>query len=255
MNEPTLARTAVVTGAARGIGAAVARRLGADGFQVAVLDLEAAAGEPLVAELQDGGVRAISLGADVADEASVTAAVARCAEELGPPAVLVNNAGIIRDDLLFKMSTGDWDAVIGVHLRGAFLMARACQAFMVEQRWGRIISMSSISAHGNRGQANYSAAKAGLEGLTRTLALELGPFGITANAIAPGYIETDMIRQTAERIGEPYDEFVARIAAGVPVRRMGRPDDIAAAVAFFAGEGAGFVTGQTLVVAGGLTSA
>lgn len=255
MNEPSQARTAIVTGGARGIGAAVARRLGADGFQVAVLDLDESTGEPLVSQLLDGGVRAISLGADVADESQVAAAVARCAAKLGPPTVLVNNAGIIRDDLLFRMSTGDWDAVVGVHLRGAFLMSRACQAFMVDQRWGRIVSMSSISAQGNRGQANYSAAKAGLEGLTRTLALELGPYGITANAVAPGYIETDMIRQTAERLGEGYDEFVARIAAQVPVRRMGRPEDIAAAVSYFARDEAGFVTGQTLTVAGGLTNA
>ncbi|MBN9239068.1 MAG: beta-ketoacyl-ACP reductase [Micrococcales bacterium 70-64] len=255
MDEPTTPRTAVVTGAARGIGAALARRLGAAGLQVAVLDLDAEAGEPVVSELRDAGVRALSLGADVSDEDAVAAAVARCADELGPPTVLVNNAGIIRDNLLFRMSTGDWDAVMGVHLRGAFLMTRACQAFMVQERWGRIVSVSSISAQGNHGQANYSAAKAGLEGMTRTLALELGPFGVTANAIAPGYIETDMIRQTAERVGEPYDQFVARIAEGVPVRRMGRPDDIAAAVEYFVGDDAGFVTGQTLVVAGGLTSA
>lgn len=255
MNGTPAARTALVTGAARGIGAAIAHRLAADGFQVAVLDLDQAAAEPVAEAIRAGGVRAISLGADVADEASVDAAVARCAAELGPPVVLVNNAGIIRDDLLFRMATADWDAVVGVHLRGAFLMSRACQRFMTEAGWGRIVSMSSISALGNRGQANYAAAKAGLEGFTRTVALELGPFGVTVNAIAPGYIETEMIRQTAERIGEPYDEFVARIAAGVPVRRMGRPDDIAAAVAYFAREDAGFVTGQTLVVAGGLTSA
>ena len=255
MNRPTAVRTAIVTGAARGIGAAVATRLAADGFQVAVLDLEEAAGEPVAESIRASGVRAISLGADVADEASVDAAVQRCVEELGPPVVLVNNAGIIRDDLLFRMSSGDWDAVVGVHLRGAFLMTRACQRHMTDARWGRIVSMSSISAHGNRGQANYAAAKAGLEGFTRSVALELGPFGITANAIGPGYIETDMIRQTAERLGEPYDDFVARIAAGVPVRRMGQPEDIASAVSFFARDDAGFVTGQTLYVSGGLAHA
>jgi 3-oxoacyl-[acyl-carrier protein] reductase len=255
VNRPATVRTAIVTGGARGIGAAVATRLAADGFQVAVLDLEASAAEPLAESFRAAGTRAIALGADVADEASVEAAVRRCADELGPPVVLVNNAGIIRDDLLFRMSSGDWDAVVGVHLRGAFLMTRACQRFMTEARWGRIVSMSSISAHGNRGQANYAAAKAGLEGFTRTVALELGPFGVTANAIGPGYIETDMIRQTAERLGESYDEFVARIAAGVPVRRMGQPEDIAAAVSFFAREEAGFVTGQTLYVSGGLASA
>ena len=255
MNRPTAVRTAIVTGAARGIGAAVATRLAADGFQVAILDLEESAGEPLAASLRANGTAAIALGANVADEDSVEAAVQRCADELGPPAVLVNNAGILRDELLFRMTTGDWDAVLGVHLRGAFLMSRACQRFMTPARWGRIISMSSISALGNRGQANYSAAKAGLEGFTKTLAQELGPFGITANAIAPGYIDTEMVRQTAERQGTPYDEFVATIAAALPVRRMGRPEDIAAAVSFFAREDAGFVTGQILAVSGGLTHA
>jgi 3-oxoacyl-[acyl-carrier protein] reductase len=255
MNGPTTARTALVTGAARGIGAAVANRLAAEGYQVAVLDLDASACETVVEGIRSAGGTALALGADVSDESSVAAAVERCAAELGAPTILINNAGIIRDELLFRMSAGDWDAVVGVHLRGAFLMTRACQRYMTEARWGRIVSMSSISALGNRGQANYSAAKAGIEGFTRSVALELGPFGITANAIAPGYIETDMIRQTAERLGEPYDEFVARIAAGVPVRRMGQPDDIANAVAFFANESAGFITGQTLYVSGGLTSA
>ncbi|CAN5154115.1 3-oxoacyl-ACP reductase FabG [soil metagenome] len=254
MTEPPTARTAIVTGAARGIGAAVALRLAAEGYQVAVLDLDADACDPLAESIRSGGGHAIALGADVSDESSVAAAVERCAAELGAPTILVNNAGIIRDDLLFRMSADNWDAVIGVHLRGAFLMTRACQRYMSEARWGRIISMSSISALGNRGQANYSAAKAGIEGFTRTVALELGPYGVTANAIAPGYIETDMIRQTAERLGEPYDEFISRIAATVPVRRMGQPDDIATAVAFFAREDAGFITGQTLYVSGGLTS-
>jgi 3-oxoacyl-[acyl-carrier protein] reductase len=255
VNRPTAVRTAIVTGAARGIGAAVATRLAADGFQVAILDLDASAGEPLAASLRANGTPAISLGADVADEESVEAAVRRCADELGPPTVLVNNAGIIRDDLLFRMSTGDWDAVMGVHLRGAFLMSRACQRFMTEARWGRIVSMSSISALGNRGQTNYSAAKAGVEGFTRSAALELGPFGVTVNAIAPGYIDTDMVRQTADRQGTPYDEFVATVASGIPVRRMGQPEDIASAVAFFVRDDAGFVTGQTLTVAGGLAHA
>jgi len=249
------ARTAIVTGAARGIGAAVARRLSRDGFQVGVLDLDAAHCSEVVESIGAAGGRALALGADVSDEASVAAAVARCADELGPPVVLVNNAGILRDDLLFRMTADTWDAVINVHLRGAFLMTRACQAFMTQAKWGRIVSMSSISGLGNRGQANYSAAKAGIEGFTRTVAIELGPFGITANAIAPGYINTEMVRQTAERIGQPLEEFIAAIAAEVPVRRMGQPDDIAAAVAFFVRDDASFVTGQTLYVSGGLAHA
>lgn len=254
MNQRSGARTAIVTGAARGIGAAVARRLASDGFVVGVLDLDESDCEPVVDSIRHAGGRAVALGADVADETGVETAVARCADELGPPTVLVNNAGIIRDDLLFRMSSASWDAVVSVHLRGAFLMSRACQRFMTEQKWGRIVSMSSVSALGNRGQANYSAAKAGLEGFTRTIALELGPFGVTANAIAPGYIDTDMLRRTAARVGIPYEDFVADIAADVPVRRMGRAEDIAAAVAFFARDDAGFVTGQTLYVSGGLTS-
>lgn len=249
------ARTAIVTGAARGIGAAVALRLSRDGFQVGVLDLDAEHCGKTVDQITAAGGRALALGADVADEASVSAAVELCAAELGPPVVLVNNAGILRDDLLFRMTADSWDAVINVHLRGTFLMTRACQAFMTGARWGRIVSMSSISGLGNRGQANYSAAKAGIEGFTRTVAIELGPFGITANAIAPGYINTEMVRQTAERIGKPLDEFIAAIVAEVPVRRMGQPDDIAAAVAFFVREDASFVTGQVLYVSGGLAHA
>lgn len=255
MDPAAKARTAIVTGAARGIGAAVAHRLAADGFQVGVLDLRASDAEATVASIVGAGGRALALGADVADESDVAAAVERCAAELGPPVVLVNNAGIIRDDLLFRMTSGAWDAVVGVHLRGAFLMTRACQGFMTQEQWGRIVSMSSISAAGNRGQANYAAAKAGLEGFTRTVALELGPFGVTVNAVAPGFIETDMIRQTADRTGVPYDDFVGSIAGRVPVRRMGQPEDIAAAVSFFVRDEAGFVTGQTLTVSGGLATA
>src|SRR6185503_586364 len=136
-----------------------------------------------------------------ADATAVRAAVDRVATELGPPAVLVNNAGVIRDNLLFKMSDEDWDTVLAVHLRGAFLMSRAVQGYMTEARWGRIVNLSSTSALGNRGQANYAAAKAGMQGFTKTLAIELGPFGVTVNAVAPGFIVTDMTAATAARIG------------------------------------------------------
>ncbi|MYS43716.1 SDR family oxidoreductase, partial [Streptomyces sp. SID5998] len=181
----------------------------------------------------------------------VETAVARVAAELGPPAVLVNNAGITRDNLLFKMDPADWDAVIGVHLRGAFLMTKAAQAHMTKAGWGRVINLSSVAALGNRGQVNYSAAKAGLQGFTKTLAIELGKFGVTANAVAPGFIVTEMTAATAERLGVPFEEFKAKRAAVTPVQRVGVPDDIAHAVSFFASEGAGFVTGQVLYVAGG----
>ncbi|WP_446213572.1 3-oxoacyl-ACP reductase FabG [Micromonospora sp. IBSANI012] len=247
----TVTRTAVVTGAARGIGAAVAKRLARDGFAVAVVDLDEAAGKPVVEEIQAGGGRALAVGANVADEQAVQAAVDRIAEELGEPTVLVNNAGITRDNLLFKMTADDWDAVINVHLRGSFLMSRAVQGYMTKAGWGRIVNLSSTSALGNRGQANYAAAKAGLQGFTKTLALELGKFGVTANAIAPGFIETEMTAATAARVGMAFEDFKNAAAAQIPVARTGTPEDIAHAVSFFASEGAGFVSGQVLYVAGG----
>ena len=171
--------------------------------------------------------------------------------ELGAPTILVNNAGIIRDNLLFKMTEDDWDAVLAVHLRGAFLMSRAVQEHQVTANWGRIVNLSRTSALGNRGQANYAAAKAGMQGFTKTLAIELGRYGVTANAIAPGFIVTDMTRATAERIGVAFEDFVAHTAKEIPVQRAGYPEDIAAAASFFCSEEAGFVSGQVLYVAGG----
>ncbi|MFF0499222.1 3-oxoacyl-ACP reductase FabG [Nocardia aobensis] len=244
-------RVAVVTGAARGIGAAIATRLAQDGLRVGVLDLDAAHCADTVQAITDAGGRAVALGADVSNEDSVAAAVTKLADELGPPTVLVNNAGILRDNLLFKMSVDDWDAVMNVHLRGAFLMSRAVQKYMVDAKWGRIVNMSSSSAQGNRGQVNYSAAKAGLQGFTKTLALELGKFGVTANAIAPGFIVTDMTAATAERVGVPFEDFQKAAAAQIPVQRVGRPEDIAHTASFLVSEGAGFVSGQVVYVAGG----
>jgi 3-oxoacyl-[acyl-carrier protein] reductase len=244
-------RIAIVTGAARGIGAATAQRLAADGHAVAVLDLEESACADTVTAITDAGGRALAVGANVSDAASVERAVARVAEELGAPTILVNNAGIIRDNLLFKMTEEDWDAVMSVHLRGAFLMTRAVQEHQVKEGWGRIVNLSSTSALGNRGQANYAAAKAGMQGFTKTLALELGRYGVTANAIAPGFIVTDMTRATAERLGVSFEDFIAARAAEIPVQRAGYPDDIAAAASFFCSEEAAFVSGQVLYVAGG----
>jgi 3-oxoacyl-[acyl-carrier protein] reductase len=246
-----MARVAIVTGAARGIGAATAERLAADGFDVAVLDLDEAACKDTVDRIAETGRRGLAVGADVSDSADVDAAVSRVADELGAPAVLVNNAGVLRDNLLFKMSDSDWDTVMNVHLRGAFLMSRAAQKYMTEQKWGRIINLSSSSALGNRGQANYSAAKAGLQGFTKTLAIELGQFGITVNAVAPGFIVTDMTAATAARVGMDFEEFQARAAQQIAVRRVGRPDDIANTISFLVGEDAGFVSGQVIYVAGG----
>ncbi|MEZ0093223.1 3-oxoacyl-ACP reductase FabG [Streptacidiphilus sp. EB129] len=247
----TTPRVAVVTGAARGIGAATAIRLAADGFAVAVVDLEESAGKDTVEKITAAGGRALAVGADVSDAAQVAAAIERIAAELGAPTVLVNNAGVLRDNLLFKMSELDWDTVMNVHLKGAFLMTKAVQKHMVDAGYGRVVNLSSSSALGNRGQANYSAAKAGLQGFTKTLAKELGKFGVTANAVAPGFIATDMTAATAERVGMGFEDFKAAAATMIPVARVGVPDDIAHTVSFLVSEGAGFVSGQVIYVAGG----
>ncbi|MFI1461441.1 3-oxoacyl-ACP reductase FabG [Nocardia carnea] len=244
-------RIAVVSGAARGIGAAIAQRLASDGMKVGVLDLDETACADTVSAITAAGGQALALGADVSKEDSVNAAIERLAAELGEPTVVVNNAGVLRDNLLFKMSVDDWDTVMGVHLRGAFLLTRATQKYMVEQKWGRIVNMSSTSAQGNRGQVNYSAAKAGMQGFTKTLAFELGKYGVTANAIAPGFIVTDMTAATAARVGVDFEDFQKAAAAQIPVQRVGRPEDIANTASFLVSEGAGFVSGQVIYVAGG----
>ncbi|MTD53429.1 3-oxoacyl-ACP reductase FabG [Amycolatopsis pithecellobii] len=244
-------RVAIVTGAGRGIGAAVARRLAADGFAVALLDLDEAGVKQGAEDIVAGGGKAVGVALDVSKTGQVTAAVAKVVQELGPPTVLVNNAGIIRDNLIFKMTDDDWDAVLNVHLRGSFLMTREVQKHMTAQKWGRIVNLSSTSALGNRGQANYAAAKAGMQGFTKTLAIELGKFGVTANAIAPGFIATDMTAATAERVGMSFEDFKAANAREIPVQRVGTPDDIAHTVSFLVSEGAGFVSGQVIYVAGG----
>jgi len=242
-------RVAVVTGSARGIGAATARRLADEGAAVAVLDLDQEAAAATADRL--GAKQALGIACDVADAASVDGAVSRVVEELGGLDILVNNAGITRDNLLFKMSEDDWDSVMNVHLRGSFLMSRAAQKRFVAQRYGKIVNLSSVSALGNRGQANYSAAKMGLQGFTRTLAIELGPFGVNVNAVAPGFIVTDMTDDTARRVGVDPEDFRKAAAERNPVRRVGHPEDIAAAVAFLCSDEASYITGQTLYVDGG----
>ncbi len=245
-------RVAVVTGAARGIGFGTATRLAEEGASVAILDLDESAAADAAGRLPlTEGARAVGIGADVSDAASAEAAVERVVAELGGLHVLVNNAGITRDNLLFKMTEQDWDLVMGVHLKGAFLMTKAAQKHFVEQRYGKILNLSSVSALGNRGQANYSAAKMGIQGFTRTLGIELGPFGINANAVAPGFIATEMTDATAARLGLDVEEFRRLNAEANPVRRVGHPEDIAAAVAFLCSDEAGYITGQTLYVDGG----
>jgi len=251
MTSLSTPRVAIVTGATRGIGAATAQRLARDGHAVAVLDLDESACAATVSAITGAGGRAIAVGVDVSKSDQVEAAVQRVATELGAPTILVNNAGITRDNLIFKMTEEDWDAVMGVHLRGSFLMTRAVQGFMTKEKFGRIVNLSSSSAQGNRGQVNYSAAKAGLQGFTKTLAIELGKFGVTANAVAPGFIQTEMTKATAERLGVSFEDFIAHSASQIPVQRVGQPEDIAATIAFLCSQEAGFVSGQVIYVAGG----
>ncbi|NJP30047.1 glucose 1-dehydrogenase [Microbispora sp. SCL1-1] len=242
---------AVVTGAARGIGAAIARRLAAEGAAVACVDLTADRCAAIVDEITVTGGRAVAFGCDVSDSAQVEALVPGVMAEFGQIDVLVNNAGLTRDNLLFRMSEEDWEKVVDVNLKSVFLMSRAVQKHMVEQRSGAIVNLSSRSALGNRGQANYSAAKAGIQGLTATMAIELGPFGIRVNAVAPGYVATPMTEATAVRLGVTPEEHQATMAQAVPLRRVGQPTEIASVVAFFASDDASYVTGQTLYVNGG----
>lgn len=244
-------RVALVTGGAQGIGAAIAERLAAGGAKVAVLDLKEESTADVVGRITSSGGTAIGIGADVSNGEQVQSAVERVAAELGGLHILINNAGVLRDNLLFKMTEEDWDIVMNVHLKGAFLCSKAAQKHMVEAKYGRIVNMSSTSALGNRGQSNYSTAKAGLQGLTKTLAIELGPFGVTANAIAPGFIETAMTKATAERVGTTIEQMREAVASAIPVRRGGVPEDIANMAAFFAAEESGYVTGQVIYVDGG----
>ncbi len=244
-------RVAFVTGAGRGIGAATALRLAEEGARVGLADVDTEGCNQVLAELRRIGSEGLVLSCNVADADMVQDAVDKTAAQFGRLDILVNNAGVLRDNLLFKMSESDWDTVMNVHLKGAFLCSRAAQKYMVQQKYGRIVSMSSTSALGNRGQANYSTAKAGLQGLTRTLAIELGPFGITANAIAPGFIDTEMTRSTARRQGFDPDAVIEQASKTIPVRRVGQPRDIANVICFLVSEEAGFVNGQIIYVAGG----
>ena len=245
-------RVAVVTGAARGIGFGTAQRFASEGASVAIVDLDEAAAQEAAGRIElTDGAKAIGVGCDVSDSAAAEAAIQAVVDGLGGIHILVNNAGITRDNLLFKMTEQDWDLVMGVHLKGPFNMTKAAQKHFVEQKYGKILNLSSVSALGNRGQANYSAAKMGVQGFTRTLGIELGPFGINANAIAPGFIATEMTDATAARLKMDVEEFRKLNADHNPVRRVGFPEDIAAAAAFLCSDEASYITGQTLYVDGG----
>ncbi len=234
-------KVALVTGGARGIGAATAARLAEEGARVAVTDVD----------FEDGGPPALRIPCDVTKRAEVEQAVARTEEELGGLDILVTCAGVIRDNLIHKMTDEDWETVIDTHLRGTFLAVQAAQRRMVEQRWGRIVTISSVSALGNRGQTNYSAAKAGIQGMTRTLAIELGPFGITVNCVAPGFVATRMTEQTAARLGLAFDQFQQMAAEQIPLGRVGQPADVAGVIAFLCSDDAAYVSGQVIYVRGG----
>ncbi len=244
-------RVAFVTGAGRGIGAATALRMAEEGARIALADIDNEGCQQVAAELDRLGSEGFVVRCNVADSANVQDAVDQAASHFGRLDILVNNAGVLRDNLLFKMSEEDWDTVMNVHLKGAFLCSRAAQKYMVQRKYGRIVSLSSTAALGNRGQANYSSVKAGLQGFTRTLAIELGPFGITVNAVAPGFIDTEMTRSTARRQGLDPDQVIAEASKVIPVRRVGQPRDIANVICFLASDEASFVNGQIIYVAGG----
>jgi 3-oxoacyl-[acyl-carrier protein] reductase len=239
-------KVALVTGAGRGIGAATAQLFAKEGAKVAVSDMDEGPAREVA-----GPISGLAIACDVTVRGQVEKMIERTVKELGRLDVLVTCAGIIRDNLLFKMTDDDWDAVIDTHLKGTFLCAQATQKQMVEQKYGKMVFLSSTSALGNRGQANYSAAKAGLQGMARTLAIELGPFNINVNAVAPGFVETRMTRATADRMGVDYEAFKLGAASQIPLRRVGQPEDIASVIAFLCSDESSFVSGQTVYVRGG----
>ena len=244
-------QVALVTGAGRGIGAATARRLAGDGAAVVVSDLDITPAQEVVDEIEAAGGRGMAIACDVTERPSVEAMFEESVSRFGSVDILVACAGILRDNLVHKMTDNDWDSVIDTHLKGTFLAAQAAQRKMVEQKRGKMVFISSTSALGNRGQTNYSAAKAGLQGMARTLAIELGRFNINVNTVAPGYVDTRMFRSVADRLGVDHQTLEAELAADVPLGRIGTPEDVAAVITFLASDDARYVSGQTIYVRGG----
>ena len=239
-------KTVLVTGGAKGIGAATARRFASEGATVVVADFDEATAQETAQEIGGHAVRC-----DVTKRDEVEAAVDAAVSHGGSLDILVPCAGIIRDNMLFKMADEDWDEVIDTHLKGTFFAARAAQKHMVEQKSGKMVLISSTSALGNRGQANYSTAKAGLQGMTKTLAIELGAFNVNVNCVAPGFIATAMTQQTADRMGVPFEQFAEAVSAQTPLRRVGQPEDVAGTIAYLCSEDASYVSGQVIYVRGG----
>lgn len=244
-------KIAIITGGSRGIGKGIAEKLLHEGSKVVLFDINEEALLTTTENFKKEGYEVSAKVVNVTETEAVENAVKEVVDTFGSVDILVNNAGVIRDNLIFKMTDSDWQSVMDVHLKGAFNMTRAVQKYMVQKKYGRIINISSTSALGNRGQANYAAAKAGLQGFTKTLAIELGRYGITANSVAPGFIETEMTKETASRIGISFEQLIEASVTAIPVGRSGKPEDIANAVAFFADEKSSFVNGQVLYVAGG----
>lgn len=250
-------KAAVVTGGAQGIGRATSLRLAREGAVVGIFDLNGERAMATAAELSaDQEVtaafgRVLAFPCDVTDEAAVETAVASFAQAAGGIHILVNNAGITRDDLFFRMQKQDWDSVINTNLTSMFVCSKAAQSYMVKQEYGKIVSLSSRSALGNRGQANYAAAKAGVQGFTATLAIELGRYNINVNAVAPGFIATEMTDATAQRVGKEPTDYQREVAERTPLGRVGTPREVASAIAFLASDEASYISGQTLYINGG----